>query len=94
VKLLFDENLSPRLVGVLSSHWPGSTHVEFLGMRGASDEAIWAYARDRDLIIVLVEIQRLFTSEGDTCARCLRGVIFGADLAFTTCVRKVRSPER
>jgi predicted nuclease of predicted toxin-antitoxin system len=39
VKLLFDENLSPRLVGELSSHWPGSTHIELLGMRGASDEA-------------------------------------------------------
>jgi len=52
VKLLFDENLSPRLVGELSSHWPGSTHIELLGMRGASDEAIWTHARDSGLIIV------------------------------------------
>jgi predicted nuclease of predicted toxin-antitoxin system len=27
VKLLFDENLSPRLVSVLSAHWPESAHV-------------------------------------------------------------------
>ena len=52
MKLLFDENLSPRLVRELSSHWPGSTHVELLGMRAASDEAIWTHARDNDLIIV------------------------------------------
>lgn len=52
MKLLFDENLSPRLVGDLASLWPGSTHIELLGMRGASDAAIWAHARDGDFIIV------------------------------------------
>jgi len=52
VKLLFDENLSPRLVRELSSHWPGSTHIELLGMRGASDEAIWTHARDNDFVVV------------------------------------------
>jgi predicted nuclease of predicted toxin-antitoxin system len=52
VRLLFDENLSPHLVGDLVSHWPGSTHIEFLGMRGASDAAIWAHARDGNFIIV------------------------------------------
>jgi predicted nuclease of predicted toxin-antitoxin system len=52
VKLLFDENLSPRLVGDLAPHWPDSTHIELLGMRGASDAAIWAHARDGNFIIV------------------------------------------
>lgn len=52
MKLLFDENLSSRLVGDLASHWPGSTHIELLGMRGASDAAIWAHARDGNFIIV------------------------------------------
>lgn len=52
MKLLFDENLSPRLVGELASHWPDSKHIEHLGMRGASDEAIWAHARDGDFVIV------------------------------------------
>ncbi len=52
MKLLFDENLSPRLVTELTSHWPGSTHIELLGMRGATDEAIWAHARDGNFIIV------------------------------------------
>jgi predicted nuclease of predicted toxin-antitoxin system len=52
VKLLFDENLSPRLVGELASHWPDSQHIEHLDMRGASDEAIWAHARDGNFTIV------------------------------------------
>jgi predicted nuclease of predicted toxin-antitoxin system len=52
VKLHFNENLSPRLVGELSSLWPGSTHIEQLGMRGANDAAIWAHARDGNFIIV------------------------------------------
>ena len=52
MKLLFDENLSPSLVGELASDWPGSTHIEHLGMRGASDAAIWAHAREGNFIIV------------------------------------------
>ena len=52
MKLLFDENLSPRLVKELASDWPGSTHIELLGMRGANDAAIWAHARDGNFIIV------------------------------------------
>jgi predicted nuclease of predicted toxin-antitoxin system len=52
VKLLFDENLSPRLVREPSCHWPGSTHIELLSMRRASDEAIWTHARDKDFIVV------------------------------------------
>lgn len=39
LKLLFDENLSPRLLESLHDEYPGSTHVETLGMRGQSDES-------------------------------------------------------
>jgi len=46
VKLLFDENLSPRLVREIASIRPDSTRVETLGLRGATDEAIWEFARD------------------------------------------------
>jgi predicted nuclease of predicted toxin-antitoxin system len=52
VKLLFDENLSPRLLDVLAADFPGSTHIEHLKMRGATDAAIWAYARDHGYTIV------------------------------------------
>jgi predicted nuclease of predicted toxin-antitoxin system len=52
VKLLFDENLSPRLVREIASIWPDSNHVDPLDMRGATDEAIWSFARDNSFTIV------------------------------------------
>jgi predicted nuclease of predicted toxin-antitoxin system len=52
VKLLFDENLSPRLIELLAGGFSDSTHVERLNMRGAADAAIWAYARDCGFTIV------------------------------------------
>jgi predicted nuclease of predicted toxin-antitoxin system len=52
VKLLFDENLSPRLATVLSDLYPGSIHLRDCGLRGASDIAIWHYARDNGFAIV------------------------------------------
>ncbi|MBI3076722.1 MAG: DUF5615 family PIN-like protein [Deltaproteobacteria bacterium] len=45
MKLLFDENLSPRLVQALEPEYPGSAHVRTVGLRGATDEAIWELAR-------------------------------------------------
>jgi predicted nuclease of predicted toxin-antitoxin system len=52
VKLLFDENVSPRLVGLLAGEYPGSTHVRDAGLRGAADSLIWEYARDHGYAIV------------------------------------------
>lgn len=45
MKLLFDENLSPRLVQAVEPEYPGSAHVRTLGLRGATDSAIWERAR-------------------------------------------------
>ncbi len=52
MKLLFDENLSPRLIDLLAAEFPGSTHPDRLGMRGAADAAIWAHAREHGYTIV------------------------------------------
>jgi predicted nuclease of predicted toxin-antitoxin system len=52
VKLLFDENLSPRLVATLASEFPESAHIETLGMRGETDAYIWNYARDSGFVII------------------------------------------
>ena len=46
MKLLFDENLSPKLVQVLAAEFPDSTHIELLGLRGSSDRAVWDFARE------------------------------------------------
>jgi predicted nuclease of predicted toxin-antitoxin system len=52
VKLLLDENLSPKLIDALKPEYPGSTHVRAVGLRGATDERIWNYAREQGFAIV------------------------------------------
>ena len=52
VKLLFDENLSPDLVGLLRDEFPASAHVRDVGLRGAADSDIWDHARERGFVIV------------------------------------------
>lgn len=45
MKLLFDENVSPRLVAALINEYPDSAHVRDVGLRGAADARIWGYAQ-------------------------------------------------
>jgi len=52
LKLLFDQNLSYRLVAALETIYPGSAHVRLLGMERASDETIWRYAKENQFTIV------------------------------------------
>lgn len=52
MKLLFDENLSFRLVAVLADVYPGSAHVRDVGLLGGEDPAIWAYAADHGFLLV------------------------------------------
>ena len=44
MKLLFDENLSARLVGLLATEFPGSGHIERALGRSRSDADIWQHA--------------------------------------------------
>ncbi|MDD1427353.1 DUF5615 family PIN-like protein [Dolichospermum sp. ST_sed9] len=44
MKLLFDENLSPKLPCILSVDFPESMHIRDCGLKGFSDEDIWEYA--------------------------------------------------
>lgn len=41
MKLLFDQNLSPRLPRLLADLYPDSAHIRELGMRDATDTQIW-----------------------------------------------------
>ena len=52
MKLLFDENVSPKLVGLLEEEYPGSAHVRDLGLKGAPDGRIWDRARENGFVIV------------------------------------------
>ena len=51
MKLLFDENLSPRLVELLADLFPGSVHVRDVGLSAADDADVWNYARDNGFVI-------------------------------------------
>ena len=51
-RLLLDENLAPGLVRELGEAFPGTTHVRDLGLRAASDDAIWKRAADDGYLIV------------------------------------------
>lgn len=50
--LLFDQNLSFRLVGAISAEFPGSRHVRDVGLARADDRVIWEFARRERLTIV------------------------------------------
>ncbi|MBW4693911.1 MAG: DUF5615 family PIN-like protein [Lyngbya sp. HA4199-MV5] len=52
MKLLFDHNLSPRLVNLLADLYPHSQHVFLVGMEQTNDQQIWDYAAKNDFTIV------------------------------------------
>ncbi|HEY5054550.1 MAG TPA: DUF5615 family PIN-like protein [Acidobacteriaceae bacterium] len=52
MKLLFDENLSPRLVQSLNDIYPESQHVNDLGFGNAEDSAVWDHAKVHGFAIV------------------------------------------
>ena len=52
MKLLFDHNLSHKLVGRLADVFPGSEHVRNLDLHRADDAEVWEYARINALAIV------------------------------------------
>jgi len=52
MKLLFDHNLSPRLVTRLVDLFPDFAHVYPLGLDQVSDTKVWDYARDNDFVVV------------------------------------------
>ena len=55
MSLLFDENLSRKLVTRLSDLFPGSTHVALDGLSESSDRDVWEYARAKGYTIVTAD---------------------------------------
>ena len=55
MSLLLDENLSPRLLQRLSSLFPGMVHVRDVGLKQASDEGIWGWAKRKGYTIVTTD---------------------------------------
>ncbi|HVQ37991.1 MAG TPA: DUF5615 family PIN-like protein [Pyrinomonadaceae bacterium] len=52
MKLLFDQNLSPRLTRLLADIYAESIHVRDVGLHDANDLAVWEYAQIEGYAIV------------------------------------------
>jgi predicted nuclease of predicted toxin-antitoxin system len=52
MKLLFDQNLSPRLAGFLSKPFAGSKHLQDFNLDTANDSIVWEFAKKEEFTIV------------------------------------------
>ncbi len=52
MKLLFDQNISFRVLKRLEEYFPGSVQVKDLGLENFSDIKIWNYAKEHNFSIV------------------------------------------
>jgi predicted nuclease of predicted toxin-antitoxin system len=52
MKLLFDQNISFRVVKQLLLDWPGIVHVSHCKLIDSLDSKIWAYAKESNYCIV------------------------------------------
>ena len=52
MKLLFDHNLSPRLVNILADLYPNSNHLYLMGLDQQCDNVVWETAKKQEYIIV------------------------------------------
>ena len=52
MRLIFDQNLSPMLIGLLSDLFPGSIHVRDAGLHASGDEDVWDHAIQQQFVII------------------------------------------
>ena len=52
MRLLFDQNLSRKLVTRLADIFPEASHVQFDGLAEKTDTEIWEFAKANDFCIV------------------------------------------
>jgi predicted nuclease of predicted toxin-antitoxin system len=66
MKLLLDNNLSPKLVSKLASPYPDSSHVAMLGLDRASDMEVWQHAQQNGYCLVTKDsdFNELLASKG------------------------------
>ena len=55
MKLLFDQNLSFKLCGLLADIFPGSSQARLIGLAEASDRVLWNYAKVNGLTLVSLD---------------------------------------
>lgn len=64
MKLLLDENLSPRLVERLASLFPSLIHLRDIGLKQGSDSMIWNWAKTNDYTIITTDADFVALSMG------------------------------
>lgn len=52
MNLLFDQNISYRIVSKLNAYFPGCKHISQVGLLDCEDTEIWLYARNNEYVIV------------------------------------------
>lgn len=52
MKLLFDQNISHRLISLIQDILPEARQVRQMGLENSSDKQIWEYAKEHDFTIV------------------------------------------
>lgn len=52
MKLLFDQNLSRKLVNRLADTYPNSSYIQFHQLAEADDNEVWAFAKNNGFCIV------------------------------------------
>ena len=52
MRLLFDQNISYRIVNKLKDKFPEAKHVSHVGLNEAEDIDIWQYAKKKNYVIV------------------------------------------
>ena len=52
MKLLFDQNISPRLPKLLADIFPDSSHVLDFGLSRSTDDEIWKFALKNNFTII------------------------------------------
>nr|WP_242689252.1 DUF5615 family PIN-like protein [Pedobacter sp. SYSU D00535] len=50
--MLFDQNISFRVVKILGNHFSGSEQVRQLNLEGARDKEIWEFAKVNNFVVV------------------------------------------
>ena len=56
MRLLFDQNLSPRLRKALRDLYPDSLHVRDVALESADDTTVWAFAKGHGYMIVSKDV--------------------------------------
>ncbi len=56
MKLLFDQNLSRKLINSLADIFPNSSHVQFHDLAEKTDTNIWEFAKVNDFCIVTQDV--------------------------------------